>query len=51
MSIVRLFIKAPSGRNGFNVLGAIDAITHSFIMITNTSYINASSVCEQQFSI
>lgn len=45
-SVTRLFIKAPSGRNRFNVLGVIDAITHHFIMVTNTSYINADSVCE-----
>ena len=50
-TIVRLFIKAPSGRNRFNVLSAMDAITHSFIMITNTSYINASSVCELPLNI
>lgn len=45
-SVTRLFIKAPSGRNRFNVLGVIDTITHHFIMVTNTSYINADSVCE-----
>ena len=45
-SIVRLFIKAPSGRKRFNVLGAIDAITYKLITVTNTSYINADSVCE-----
>lgn len=45
-SIVRIFIKAPSGRKRFNVLGALNAITHSFIMVTNDSYINSDSVCE-----
>ena len=43
---VRMFIKAPSGRQRFNVLGALNAITHVVITITNTGYINAYSVCE-----
>ena len=42
---VRLFIKAPSGRKRFNVLGALDAITHELITFTNDTYINAESVC------
>jgi transposase len=42
----RIFIPTPSGRSRYNVLGAIDAITHSFISICNTTYINAESVCE-----
>ena len=29
-SFKRLFIKAPAGRKRFNVLGALDAITHEF---------------------
>lgn len=42
----RVFIPSPSGRQRFNVLGAINAITHEFISITNDTYINATSVCE-----
>jgi transposase len=42
----RPFIPAPSGRKRFNVLGAIDAITHQIFTITNHEYINAESVCE-----
>jgi transposase len=42
---VRYFIKAPAGRKRFNVLGALDAITHELVMITNETYINAESVC------
>jgi transposase len=41
----RLFIKAPSGRKRFNVLGALNAFSHEMIVITNTGYINAYSVC------
>ena len=39
-------VRAPSGRQRFNVLGALHAITHQLITVTNDSYINASSVCE-----
>lgn len=44
-SKVRLFVRAPSGRQRFNVLGALHAITHELITVTNDSYINAQSVC------
>ena len=43
---VRFWLPSPSGRKRFNVLGAIDAVTHDFLMVTNTKYINAQSVCE-----
>jgi transposase len=43
--VTRLWIKAPSGRQRFNVLGAIDAITKEVITITNTDYINSTTVC------
>lgn len=45
-SFSRIFIKAPAGRNRFNVLGALNAITHEFICVCNDTYINAESVCE-----
>lgn len=45
-SFTRLFVKAPAGRRRFNVLGALNAITHELVLITNDSYINAESVCE-----
>jgi transposase len=48
---VRNFIKAPTGRKRFNVLGALNAITHELITVTNTSYINAHSVCELLWQI
>lgn len=44
-SKARLFVRAPSGRQRFNVLGALNAITHELITVTNDSYINAQSVC------
>jgi len=45
-SFTRLFIKAPAGRKRFNVLGALNAITHELITVQNDTYINAQSVCQ-----
>lgn len=45
-SFTRVFIQAPAGRRRFNVLGALDVITHELISVTNDTYINALSVCE-----
>jgi transposase len=42
---VRVVVRAPSGRQRFNVLGALNAITHQLITVTNESYINSVSVC------
>ena len=42
----RFFVKAPSGRQRFNVLGALDVMTHRLMTVTNDSYINAQSVCD-----
>jgi len=47
----RLFVKAPSGRSRFNVLGAINAISHELMTVTNASSINAKSVCELLWNI
>jgi transposase len=44
-SFTRLFIPAPADRQRFNVLGALNAITHELVLITNETYINAESVC------
>lgn len=44
--LVRLWIPGPSGRKRYNVLAALDAITHRLIRVSNHSYINAESVCD-----
>jgi hypothetical protein len=44
-SFSRLFVRAPSGRKRFHVLGALTAITHEVITVTHDSYIHAQSVC------
>ena len=41
----RLFIASPAGRQRFNVLGAVDAVTKEIFTVTNETYINAESVC------
>ena len=45
-SFSRVFIRAPSGRSRFNVLGALHADSHELVSVENDSYINAMSVCE-----
>ena len=42
----RVWIRAPSGRQRFNVLGALNAVTKQVITVTNSNYINSLSVCE-----
>lgn len=47
----KIWVKSPSGRQRFNVLGALNAITKETITITNTTYINAWSVIELLFKL
>ena len=42
----RVFIRTPSGRKRYNVLGAYNAISGAMVTVTNTTYINSSSVME-----
>lgn len=44
--ISRLFIKASSGRNRINVLGAVDAISKEVVTLCNTTYINAQTIVD-----
>lgn len=41
----RMFVRAASGRQRYNVLGALNAVTHELVTEINTTYINALSVC------
>ena len=45
-SKVRVFVRAASGRRRYNVLGALNSVTHELIRVTNDGYINSASVCE-----
>lgn len=42
--VTRLFIKASSGRNRINVLGAVNALTKEVITLSNTTYITAETI-------
>lgn len=42
----RLFVRGASGRQRYNVLGALNAVTHELIRVTNHTYINAATVCD-----
>jgi transposase len=44
-SIVRVFVRAASGRQRFNVLGAWNAVTRELITITNTTVVNTDTMC------
>jgi transposase len=45
-SVTRIFIRAASGRQRFNVLGAWNAVTHQLIAVTNTTVVNTETMCE-----
>jgi transposase len=49
--VARVWIKAPSGRQRFNVLGALNAVTKEVITVVNSTYINSSSVCELLYKL
>lgn len=45
-SIARVFVRAASGRQRFNVLGAWDAVARTLITITNTTVVNTDTMCD-----
>jgi len=45
-SLVVRYLKGASGRKRFNVLGALHAVSHELVIVTNHTYINALSVCD-----
>src|SRR5262249_14547549 len=45
-TIVRVFVRAASGRQRFNVLGAWNAITRQLLIVTNTTVVNTDTCCE-----
>jgi transposase len=42
----RRCLRAASGRKRYDVLAALNAVSHRLIQVTNHSYINAPSVCD-----
>ena len=45
-SIARVFVRAASGRQRFNVLGAWNAVSRQLIAVTNTTVVNTDTMCE-----
>ena len=45
-SFARIFVRAASGRQRFNVLGAWNAVTRELISVTNTTVVNTETMCE-----
>ena len=45
-SVKRMFVRAASGRQRFNVLGAWNAVTRQLIAVTNTTVVNTETMCE-----
>lgn len=45
-SITRIFIRAASGRQRFNVLGAWNASTRQLVSVTNTTVVNTATMVE-----
>jgi len=45
-SFARIYVRAASGRQRFNVLGAWNAVTRELIAVTNTTVVNSQTMCE-----
>jgi transposase len=45
-SFARIFVRAASGRQRFNVLGAWNAVTRQLVTVTNTTVVNTETMCE-----
>lgn len=45
-SFVRLWVRAASGRQRFNVLGAWNAVTRQLTYVANTTVVNTETMCE-----
>jgi transposase len=45
-SFARIFVRAASGRQRFNVLGAWDAVARRLVTVTNTTVVNTETMCD-----
>lgn len=45
-SFVRLYVRAASGRQRFNVLGAWNAVTRQLTYVANTTVVNTQTMCQ-----
>ena len=45
-SFTRIFVRAASGRQRFNVLGAWNAVSRELVAVTNVTVVNTETMCE-----
>jgi hypothetical protein len=45
-SFARIFVRAASGRQRFNVLGAWNAVTRELVAVADTTVVNTETMCE-----
>jgi transposase len=43
--LTRLFVRSATGRKRYNVLGALNAVTHEVVRVCNEGYITSETVC------
>ncbi len=43
--LARLFVRSATGRKRYNVLGALNAVTHEVVRVCNEGYITSETVC------
>jgi transposase len=43
--LTRLFVRSATGRKRYNVLGALNAVTHQVTRVCNEGYVTAETVC------
>ena len=43
--LARLFVRSATGRRRYNVLGALNAVTHEVTRVCNEGYVTAETVC------
>jgi transposase len=43
--LARLFVRSATGRKRYNVLGALNAVTHEVVRVCNEGYVTADTVC------
>jgi transposase len=43
--LARMFVRSATGRKRYNVLGALNAVTHDVIRVCNQGYVTADTVC------
>ena len=46
-SFVRRFVPTAAGRQRFNVLGALNAVTRKLVWVDNLTYVNGETVCQR----